>query len=143
MKLIWDKQREVRGKEIKLLRLSKKKKLISKITMFLKRPSSTPGRDKHMCPLTFLYKIQCSTTFIWSILWYNAYFWQRRALKWFYFPFYVHYYVKHCYLCSPLAPLLTEIKICAHWLFWTKVNAQQLLFEAFFYILGSFCSIHL
>ncbi len=26
--------------------------------------SSTPGEHRHMSPLTFLYRIQCSTTFI-------------------------------------------------------------------------------
>ncbi len=38
-----------------------------------------------MRPLTFSFEIQCSTTFIWSIFGYNAYFWQCRAVKWIYF----------------------------------------------------------
>ncbi len=29
-------------------------------------PSSTPGVDRQMCPLTFLHEIQFRTTFIWS-----------------------------------------------------------------------------
>ncbi len=49
-------------------------------------------RDRHMRLWTFLYAIQCSTTFIWSIFLYTAYFWQRRALKWIYFPIFVRTY---------------------------------------------------
>ncbi len=30
----------------------------------LESPSSTPGEHRHMRPSTFLYRIQCSTTFI-------------------------------------------------------------------------------
>ncbi len=33
---------------------------------------------------------------------------------------------------KPVAPLLGEIDICAHHLFCTKFNSEQLLFEAFF-----------
>ncbi len=33
---------------------------------------------------------------------------------------------------EPLAPLLEEIDICAHRLFYTKFNFEQLLFKAFF-----------
>ncbi len=54
-------------------------------------PSSTLGRDRLMCPLTFLYGIQCSTTLIWSLFEYNAYFWQHWALKPIYFPIFVPY----------------------------------------------------
>ncbi len=54
-------------------------------------PSSTPGVGRHIGPLTFLDGIQCSTTFIWSVFTYNAYFWQRRALKWIYFAIFIHY----------------------------------------------------
>ncbi len=46
--------------------------------------SFTLGVDRHMRPLTFLYRIQCSTTFIWSIFGYNVYFWQHPAPKWIY-----------------------------------------------------------
>ncbi len=35
-------------------------------------------------------------------------------------------------LLSPLAPLLGEIDICIHWPFCTKLNPEQLLFEAVF-----------
>ncbi len=34
-----------------------------------------PGEIKHARPLTFLYRIQCSTTFISSVFSYNSYFW--------------------------------------------------------------------
>ncbi len=35
---------------------------------------------------------------------------------------------------------LGEIEVCDHWLFCTKFNSQQLLFEQFFDIIGNFCS---
>ncbi len=54
-------------------------------------PSSTPGGDRHMRSLTFLYVIQCSTTFISRIFVYKAYFWQHRVLKWIHFLIFVHY----------------------------------------------------
>ncbi len=54
-------------------------------------PSSTPVGDKHMLPLTFLYEIESWTTFIWSFFSYNAYLWQRWALKWICFPISIHY----------------------------------------------------
>ncbi len=44
---------------------------------------------------------------------------------------------------EPLAPLLWEIKICAHWVFYRKFNSQELLFEAFFDIISNFGSIEL
>ncbi len=39
---------------------------------------------------TFFSEIQFRTTFIHSVFWCNTYFWQRRALKWIYFPMFVH-----------------------------------------------------
>ncbi len=36
-------------------------------------PSSTLEESRHLCLLTFLYRIQRSTTFIWSIFRYNTY----------------------------------------------------------------------
>ncbi len=44
-------------------------------------------------------------------------------------------------LSSPLAPLLGKIDMFVHWLFCTKFNSQQLLFEQFFNIIGNFCNI--
>ncbi len=41
----------------------------------------------------------------------------------------------------PLSPLLGDIKVCIHWVFCTKFNFRQLLFEVFFDIIGIFCSI--
>ncbi len=60
---------------------------------------------RYVRPLTFLYRIQCSTNFIWTIFGYNAYFWQRRALNWVYFLIFVHYILKMA-IFSLLAPLL-------------------------------------
>ncbi len=57
----------------------------------LEGPRCNLKESRHMHPLTFLYGIQCSTTFIWSIFGYKAHFWQRRALKWIYFPIFQHY----------------------------------------------------
>ncbi len=53
--------------------------------------NSTPGGGRHMCPWTFLYGIQCSTTLTWSIFGYIAYFWQCRDLKWIYLAVFVAY----------------------------------------------------
>ncbi len=39
-----------------------------------------------MHPLTFLYKIESLTTFVWRHFWHNTYFWQHSAIKWIYFP---------------------------------------------------------
>ncbi len=44
-----------------------------------------------MCSQTFLYEIQLQTTCIWIFSWYDAYFWQRWALKWIYFSVFLHY----------------------------------------------------
>ncbi len=59
--------------------------------MMTKPLSSILEGDRRVCPMTFLYEIQCSTSFIWSIFGYNAYFWQRCALRWIYFLIFVHY----------------------------------------------------
>ncbi len=49
----------------------------------LKRaPELHTGRNRYMCPLTFLQEIWFCTIFVWSIFRYNRYFWQRSALKW-------------------------------------------------------------
>ncbi len=91
---------------------------ISKDGNLWRDPSSIQGVDRHMRSLTFLYRIQCSTTFIWSIFGYNAYFWQHPVPKWIYFPIFEHYNTsKGGNLRSPLAPLWREIEIRAHWLF--------------------------
>ncbi len=42
---------------------------------------------------------------------------------------------------ASLAPLLGEIDIYAHELFWTKFNSEQLLFEAFFDAMHVFGSV--
>ncbi len=40
---------------------------------FLEPTISSPSRDRHTCPLTFLYQIESLTTFIWSISWCNVF----------------------------------------------------------------------
>ncbi len=47
---------------------------------YLVPPSSPVEGDRHMHPLTFLYKIKCLTIFTWSNFSHNAYFWQHSAL---------------------------------------------------------------
>ncbi len=47
-------------------------------------------------------------------------------------------FLKHINFSSPLAPLSREIDMCAHWLFYTKFNSQELLFEQFFDIIFNF-----
>ncbi len=46
--------------------------------------------------------------------------------------------MKYINLSSPVAQLLGEVDICAYWLFLTKFNSEQLLFEQFFDIIGNF-----
>ncbi len=71
-----------------------------------KAPSSTPEGDRHVCLLTFVYGIQCSTTFIVSVFSYNSYFWQRRAPNWFYFSISVQCNIlnKHLGFYTPWVP---------------------------------------
>ncbi len=57
------------------------------------------------------------------------------------FPVFTLQYFKEGSLWSPLALLLGEIYICAHRLFYTAFNAQQLLFEAFSHITCVFGSV--
>ncbi len=42
---------------------------------------------------------------------------------------------------SPLASLLGKTDMCAHWLFCTKFNSEQLLFEPFFDVMHIFGSV--
>ncbi len=50
-------------------------------------------------------------------------------------------YFRHINLWSPIAPLLEEIDICAHWVFCRKFNSEELLFETFLDINNIFGSI--
>ncbi len=52
-------------------------------------------------------------------------------------------YFKDGNLSSPLAALGKEIDICAHRLFWTKFNAEQLLLEAFLDVMRIFGGVEL
>ncbi len=101
-------------------------------------PISILGGDRRVRPLTFLYEIWCLTT---SIFGYNAYFWQCSALKWIYFPVSIQYNIWNISIFRGPIPLLHgKIHICTYWLFYTKFNAQQLLYEAFFDIMRIFGS---
>ncbi len=88
--------------------------------------SSTLEGGRHVHSLTFLYRIQWSTTFIGTIFAYNAYFWQRWVPKWIYFPIFLHYntYFKHISFLNPPAPLSGEVVICASWLFCREFNSK-------------------
>ncbi len=55
---------------------------ILKCTEMEKPTSSTPGGDRLIRSLTFLYEIQFWTTFIWSLFQCSAYLWQHCAAKW-------------------------------------------------------------
>ncbi len=59
------------------------------------------------------------------------------------FPFQYNIIFENINLSSHVAPLLREIDMGAHWLFCTKFNAQQLLFEAFLDIMHIFGSVWL
>ncbi len=48
---------------------------------------------------------------------------------------------KYGNLLRPLSPLLEEIDICTFWRFCKKSNSEQLLFEAFFVIIGNFDNV--
>ncbi len=50
-------------------------------------------------------------------------------------------FFKNDNLWTPLAPLLGEIQLCVHWVFCRKFNSEQLLYEAFFYIIRIFCNV--
>ncbi len=77
----------------------------------LEPPSSTKGGDRHMCLQTFLYKIQFRTTFIWTFFRCDAYFWQRSALKWMYFPFWVQVQTYTLHPISFEPKLLKSIRV--------------------------------
>ncbi len=102
----------------------------------LKTWSSTPEGDRRMCPLAFWYGNACSVTFIWSIFGYKPYFWQRRGLKWIYFPVFAHYNISMMAIFG-----MREIDICAHWLFCTELVAQRLLLTAFLGVTRIFSSV--
>ncbi len=77
--------------EVPIWLLSRAWTLYFKRWQSLEPPNSTSVGDRHMRPLIFLYGIQCSTTFIWSIVGCNVYFWQCGVPMWIYFPIFKHY----------------------------------------------------
>ncbi len=92
----------------------------------LESSSHTLEHGSHLCLSNFLHGIQCSTTVIWGI------FRAASSPKLIYFPIFEYYNTsKDDNLWRPLAPLLGEMDVCAHWLVCTEFNAQQLLFEAY------------
>ncbi len=62
----------------------------------LEASSSPPRGDRHMRPLTFWYKIECLTTFIFKNSWNKVYFWQCLALKWVYVAIFLHCKFQKC-----------------------------------------------
>ncbi len=57
------------------------------------------------------------------------------------FPFQYNKYLKHISVSSTWAPPMAKIYTCVHWLFCTKFNSQQCLFEQLFDIIGNFGSL--
>ncbi len=57
-----------------------------------------------------------------------------------YFPIPVCYKFQTWQSLKPLASLLEEIEMCAHRVFYEKLNYQQLLLAWFFDLIGIFCS---
>ncbi len=92
---------------------------------------STPVGDEPIRPLTFLYRIQCSTTFTSSIFGSNAYFWQPRALKWIYFAVFVPYNFTNMAIFRAPSSTPGRDRRMRPGLFCTEFSVQQLLFEAF------------
>ncbi len=92
-------------------------------------------------PLTFLYEIYCSRTFIWSIFWYNVYFWQLWSLKWIYLPTSEWYHLKH----------INHSTLWLHsWGKWTCAPVDFFVWNSilnnfylnnFFHIIGNFGSV--
>ncbi len=103
---------------------------------FLEPPSSTLGVARHPSSDIFsgnlILRNFCSSSFRC-----NRYFLQCSVLKETCFPNPV-YYFKNDNSWSPLVPLLGYIEICVQWDFCRKFNSTQLLFQAFFDIIGIF-----
>ncbi len=93
---------------------------------------STPGEDRHMCPLTFLYEIQFQTTFIWIFFDVMRIFGIVEPQSESNFPFLYIIIFQIYWSLESLAPLVGEIDICAREVFCTKFNSEELLLEAFF-----------
>ncbi len=87
----------------------------SKITIF-RTPVSTLGGDRHWRPLTLLYRIQCSITFIVSIFGYNTYFSsvepQSKSTTSFLYIIIFHRWQS----LAPSSSTPGVIDICAYWL---------------------------
>ncbi len=106
-------------------------------------PSSTLGGDGHVRPLSFLWKIELPTTFTCNIFWFNRYFLQRSVLKWIYFPNQYIIILQTWQCLEPLASLTPrgDGYTRSPSFFYSKFNAQQLLFEAFLDTKRIFCSV--
>ncbi len=91
-----------------------------------------------MHPLTFLYGIQCSTTFTFCV--YREFLAMLSPKVNLLCCFYTLSFFKDCNLWGPST--LGEIDICTHGLFCTEFNAQQLLSEAFLDVLRTFGRVY-
>ncbi len=67
----------------------------------------------------------------------NAYFWKCWAATWIYFPILIQCKIWNIsiFQARSSAP---EVDMCTHWLFCTKFNSEQILFEQFFNIIVNF-----
>ncbi len=65
--------------KIRIIREKTLKKKLLSIEFRTKPHSSILEWDRGVHPLTFLYAIQSSTTFIWSVFGYNTNFWMRQV----------------------------------------------------------------
>ncbi len=96
-----------------------------------------------MRPLTFLYEIESWTTFIWSLFWYNVYFWQSRAPKWICFPISIHYYIsKTAIFIAPSSSTPVEDRHMRPVTFLYEIESwTNFIWRFFFNIMGIFGSV--
>ncbi len=112
--------------------------IILKMAIFGALPNSTPEGDRHVHPLTFLCRIQCWTVSIWSVFSYNAYFWQRQAPKWIYFPVFVNYNISKMSIFQASTLLRRKIDECAHWLFVQNSMLNNFYLKCFLILCDNF-----
>ncbi len=108
------------------------KKVHESIVTFRASGSTAMG-DRHMPLWTFLSKIQCRKTLIWSFFGYNAYLWQRSAQSECIFTLVYNFIFKPYHLSSQLAPLQGEIHLCPRGLFCPKFVVKNFYLKLFFW----------
>ncbi len=103
-------------------------------------PNTTPGRDRHMRPLTFCMKFNSRQLLFQVIFDIIAYFWQRSVVKCIYFAVFVHFNVSKMAIFGALSSTPGGDKDTLP-LSYRKFNFRQLLIEQFFDIICTFGSI--